>query len=242
MYITTLLLVAVICSLGSSDEGTLSRVRRQSDSTTEVVGLALSKRATDGDYQTLKKGARQVSRRYRRGVFDIDLSNPFEAATKPLQQAWTTAQNQTQAASQHLMNSVKQPIDQLSQQVTNLPVVKDVVTAIQHVFDKINHDFKLAKKLVRFVEKEDNPVLKKMVVVNENGVGCSDVCQPDGNGYGTIGICTPKYCTCDFKTNDFSLLRCGGGHVFDTLEKKCNPPGLTVLCSDEEVIDGGAGH
>jgi hypothetical protein len=235
MFFKELILISfIIYSFGVLIEAEVnpSRIKRQSDSTTEVCGLCLSEDATEGDYKNLKRAARSASRRGKRGLFD-GISNPIGAASKPFQGALSTAQKTTGNAGQQISTGFRKTVDELAKQASKIPIVGELVTAMQKVFNAINFDFQLATKMKTIVEKD--PVLNEMLVTSEKGVFCSDVCKPEGNGFGTIGICTGKYCVCDFEKKTFDLFYCSNSTlVFDTLAKKCSHPSQTILCSDEE--------
>jgi len=244
-YLSLICSVIVLCKA----EDTNKRWKRQSDASTEVVGLCLDDAATGGDYKTLKRGARSVSRsREKRGLFDNlnPVSQVESIATSSVDEASQVKTQSTDATSQLKLESTDtvgqfgsafgEPAKSIAG--ASLTPVKYILTAIQGLFNKINFDFKLAQLLEDFVKEQNNPVLTKMVVTRKGGLDCAEVCKPGGNGYATIGLCTGKYCICNYNKKEYDLMRCEDTDVFDTIGKKCSPPSQTVLCSDDQSDNG----
>ncbi|CAG7733826.1 unnamed protein product [Allacma fusca] len=216
------------------------RSKRQSDSTTEVVGLSLDSEATAGDYQTLKSGSRSISRpRERRRRDDSEIFFPEDLRFHPKNFGESFPLPRKFKA--NIVSNFHHPHDnyshhQMAEAFHNgtKELAKHMLTAIQTLFQKISFNFNFAKLFQHFVISLKNAVLKRMVILNENGVKCEDVCKP-GSQYGTIGICTEKYCTCDFNSKNFTLFCCEKDFVFDHLRHICEDPSKTILCSDDIV-------
>ncbi|CAG7816379.1 unnamed protein product [Allacma fusca] len=195
MNILRVSLIFIIFAIANCSE---HRIRRQSDSTTEVVGLVMERDATKGEYETLKRAAVRVSRervRGKRAIFSL-LPDTINNAAGVLGLPPVVPNNHVENA----LNSIRNVTSTVTNTFTTL------VTAVQKIFFPINHNITLANSLVNSVEVQRNPILRRMVVVNEDGVRCKDVCKSTGNGFATIGIWL-----------------------------KCAKPSDTVLCSDDAI-------
>ena len=128
------------------------------------------------------------------------------------------------------------------------------MTQMQETFQDINTNASLAYKLKQVAMAEFNNsvispasangvvidgkrvnAMAQMLVVNENGVSCDNVCgliEDQRVGYGTLGLCTPKFCQCDFTKPQYNPLNCPSETVFDPILLACNSPKNVVLCND----------
>ena len=128
------------------------------------------------------------------------------------------------------------------------------MTQMQETFQDINNNASLAYKLKEDALAEFNNsvispanangvvidgkrinAMAQMLVINENGISCDNVCgliEDQRVGYGTLGLCTPKFCQCDFTKPQFNPLNCPTETVFDPILLACNSPRNVVLCND----------
>ncbi|CAG7828749.1 unnamed protein product, partial [Allacma fusca] len=233
------------------------RQKRQSDATTEVVGLRLNQAAMNGgEYNTLKRGARSVNNRAKRSInfsfskfFDVTPKNFFRTRRR-LQvpkygpPGYTAPPVVYSSAPIH----TAPPIVYSAQHVHTAPPVvytspavwllRNFVTMTQRLFNAINYNYDLARRFLLSLPIQSSSILPRVVVTNPRGVTCADVCDPEGGvGYGTIGICTEKFCKCDFSTWQFTRYDCPRDCVFDPLRLVCDYPQNTILCSDDDDAD-----
>ncbi|CAG7816578.1 unnamed protein product [Allacma fusca] len=197
--------IILLCLTYVVAECAIGRERRASESTTEVVGLALQKGTTAEDVQTLKKEGKGGKARGKRQLGGFNFGGPLGSISVGTNGAQLSLGAGTRQSSKP--------------------------TQTQQNFLKISFDFDLASKLKEAVSS--NPILSKTVVVNEKGVTCEELCPEATNGFATIGICTSKYCTCGSDTVEKQNCE-STNDVFDILELKCAKPADTILCSDDE--------
>ncbi|CAG7720038.1 unnamed protein product [Allacma fusca] len=240
-YFKTFLLLILL----SQSLRTESRIRRQSDSTLDVVGMAVDNRVKEQQLGTVKTVSKDIVQRTR-GKRDLEhVKTRVEQTTRKKRQLQSFLLN---AVTNELpTNNVRIPeLGKVLNQNTRDQAVGLVsvflraplvlVAAVQRqVYDLINSDFGLATALKNSAEVQNDPILDRMIILNQNGVTCEDVCQ-NGNAVGAIGICTNQYCTCYFKSEDLRLRFCPTNTIFDPLTSKCAKPEETILCSDDETV------
>ena len=151
------------------------------------------------------------------------------------------------------------PLPALPPATTTQVSRRTFLTRTQQVFDIINYNVTLASRLrdeyvvqslkdlsgsSGYVDTNRMNANQRLIVVDPSGITCQDVCdttQTYGTGYGTLGICTPNFCQCDFSLWQFTRYHCPGDTVFDPLLKVCNDPRRVILCNDENVEEEPVG-
>ncbi|CAG7716922.1 unnamed protein product [Allacma fusca] len=244
------LTILIICAIFVSLDCSENRVRRQSDSTTEVIGLVMQNGATAEDYLRLKRAIKGMRKRVRgkRAIFHIlktgeATNNVTTSTTSP--SVYTSnhhdiAANAIREAEDRLVNTYTQ-LEKLAENIRyTLKILESAESELtqaqsdlQSLYNQINHDFRMAISLKNSESIRMSPMLRRMVVVNENGVTCNQVCDVPNNGFATIGICTNQYCACNSgRRRAIERRFCQRDFVFDTLGLSCANPSNTVLCSD----------
>ena len=107
-----------------------------------------------------------------------------------------------------------------------------LTTITQRRFFNINYNYTLALAYQTQLKVQSNPQTRRAVVTSPNSLSCGDVCDCSAIGFGTLGICTAKYCQCEPTTQQPVEFRCEKNQVFDPLTLKCDFASNTVLCSD----------
>ena len=108
------------------------------------------------------------------------------------------------------------------------------ITQIQGRFYNINYDIRRARRFQSAYESRPN-AMPGLIVVDQSGVDCEDVCDSYdafGVAFGTIGICTPYFCECNFSSGRNIFRNCREDSVFDILSNSCRNPNNVVLCDD----------
>ncbi|CAG7733823.1 unnamed protein product [Allacma fusca] len=199
-----------------------TRFKRQHDSVLSFLSLKLRNRLSNEAAGKLKevvkrnvprqRGKRQIPRDWGELDNGNSLYSRFESTVHHQTQ---TTNGFSTFAEYHYAENVGQ----------NFPT-------IMGMFHQVNQNFDMAQKFVNFPEIRCDPFLSKSMVINPRGVTCADACEPEPeNVFGTIGICTATYCTCNSAQGN-QPQTCEANQVFDPSTFSCADPSQTVLCSD----------
>ena len=158
------------------------------------------------------------------------------------------------------MHSTTTPAPPTLPPTTTTQAPRTFVTITQRAFYTINYNYSLASTfrdeyLIQTLQElyasgssvDNSQILadQRFLVVNPAGVICPDVCdtsEKEGVGYGTIGICTPSFCQCDYSLWRFTQYKCPSGTVFDPILTACSDPRTVILCNDDLDNDEPAGY